>query len=131
MKETFRKLAHQTAELVGTPLAFGLAVLSILIWLLLGPTYHYSDTWQLVINTGTTVVTFLMVFLIQNSQNRDAKVFHIKLDELLRGVRGARTELVNLEELTDEEIELFHREFRLLHEQLVKKIIQNRKPSGR
>jgi low affinity Fe/Cu permease len=80
------------------------ALLAIVLWAALGPLYHYSDTWQLVINTATTVVTFLMVFLIQNTQNRDAKAIQLKLDELLRGVKGARTGLVRLEELTDEEL---------------------------
>jgi low affinity Fe/Cu permease len=117
-REVFRKFSHCTAEAVGTPLAFGLAILSILLWLLSGHLFHYSDTWQLVINTGTTIVTFLMVFLIQNSQNRDSKAIHLKLNELLRGVKGARTELVDLESMSDEELEIMQREFRALHEKL-------------
>jgi low affinity Fe/Cu permease len=80
------------------------------------PVYHYSDTWQLVINTGTTIVTFLMVFLIQNSQNRDAKAIHLKLDELIRAVQGARNGLVNLEDLSDEELDWLWQEFRRLRE---------------
>lgn len=125
-RELFRKGARKTADLVGTPSAFAIAVLIVICWLASGHYYNYSDTWQLIINTGTTIVTFLMVFLIQNSQNRDAKVFHIKLDELLRGVRGARTELVDLEELTDEEIELLQTEFKILHQKLFKKISEGK-----
>jgi low affinity Fe/Cu permease len=77
--------------------------------------FHFSDTWQLVINTGTTIITFLMVFLIQNTQNRDAKAIHLKLDELIRGVKGARTGLVNLEQLSDDELEQLHEEFERIH----------------
>ena len=126
-KELFRKFSRLTADIVGTPVAFGLALIAILIWMTTGPFFHFSDTWQLVINTGTTVVTFLMVFLIQNSQNRDAKAIHIKLDELIRGVRGARTELVDLEELTDEELDRLHAEFKALHDKLAKKISQRQR----
>jgi low affinity Fe/Cu permease len=114
MRERFRRFAHFVAHAAGTPWAFVLALTVIVIWGLLGPLFDYSDTWQLVINTATTIITFLMVFLIQNSQNRDAKAVHLKLDELLRGVTGARTELVNLEEFTDEELEAMHEEFRKL-----------------
>jgi low affinity Fe/Cu permease len=80
--------------------------------------FHYSDTWQLIINTGTTIVTFLMVFLIQNTQNRDAKAIHLKLDELIKGVKGARTGLVNLEQLSDADLERLHKEFERLHESM-------------
>jgi low affinity Fe/Cu permease len=83
-------------------------------WAVTGPLFHFSDTWQLVINTATTIVTFLVVFLIQNTQNRDNKAIHLKLDELLRGVRGARTGLVNLESLTDEELDRLQKEFEKL-----------------
>src|SRR5437879_177829 len=105
MNELFRKFAHKTSQAVGTSWAFILAVLVIVVWAVTGPIFHYSDTWQLVINTGTTIITFLMVFLIQNTQNRDAKAIHLKLDELLKGVKGARTQLVDLEELSDEDLE--------------------------
>jgi low affinity Fe/Cu permease len=124
----FRRFAHKTADLVGRPAAFFIALASIVIWIASGPFFHFSDTWQLVINTATTIVTFLMVFLIQNAQNRDAKAFHLKLDELIRGVKGARTELVDLEDLTDEELEKLHDEFKGLHEKLQKKIAKRKKP---
>ena len=121
-KEWFRRFSHRTAELVGTPGAFCLALLAIVLWIASGPVFHFSDTWQLVINTATTIVTFLMVFLIQNSQNRDARAFHLKLNELIRGVVGARTELVDLESLTDEELETMHAEFRGLHEKVAARL---------
>ena len=107
----FRRFSHAAAEAVGSPWAFFLAAVVIVVWALTGPVFRFSDTWQLVINTGTTIVTFLIVFLIQNTQNRDAKAMHLKLDELLRGVKGARTGMVDLEDCTDEELEAFQREF--------------------
>jgi low affinity Fe/Cu permease len=115
MNELFRKFAHKTSQAVGTSWAFIIAVLIIVVWAATGPIFHYSDTWQLVINTGTTIITFLMVFLIQNTQNRDAKAIHLKLDELLKGVKGARTQLVDLEDLSDEELEALEEEFKRLH----------------
>lgn len=99
---------------MGSPWAFLLAILAILAWAAMGPAFHYSDTWQLVINTATTIVTFLMVFLIQNTQNRDTRAMQLKLDELLRGLKGARTSLVGLEELSDEELEHLQKEFERL-----------------
>ena len=104
MNEGFRRFARIIAASLGSSWAFAAALLVVIVWAALGPHYNYSDTWQLVINTGTTVVTFLMVFLIQNTQNRDAKAIHLKLDELIRGVTGARTPLVGLEQLTDDEL---------------------------
>jgi low affinity Fe/Cu permease len=115
MNELFRLFAQKTSQVVGSSWSFILAVVIILAWAITGPVFHYSDTWQLVINTGTTIITFLMVFLIQNTQNRDAKAIHLKLDELLRGVKGARTGLVNLEQLSDEDLERLHKEFERLH----------------
>jgi low affinity Fe/Cu permease len=114
MGEWFRKFSSQVADLMGSPWAFLLAVLTIVVWGVTGPLFHFSDTWQLVINTGTTIVTFLMVFLIQNTQNRDAKAIHLKLDELLRGVEGARTAFVDLEELPDQDLKALAEEFRAL-----------------
>ncbi|HEX2855245.1 MAG TPA: low affinity iron permease family protein [Opitutaceae bacterium] len=100
----FARFAKATAQTSGRPSAFLLAVFVILAWAVTGPMFHFSDTWQLVINTGTTIVTFLMVFLIQNTQNRDSQALHMKLDELIRAVSGARNCLIDLDELTDEEL---------------------------
>lgn len=119
MRELFRKFAQATSQAVGSSWSFILAFLIIVVWAITGPMFHYSDTWQLVINTGTTIVTFLMVFLIQNTQNRDAKAIHLKLDELIKGVKGARTGLVNLEQLSDADLERLHKEFERLHEPIV------------
>ena len=104
MRDHFRRFATRTSEAVGSPAAFILGLTLIVAWAVTGPLFGYSDTWQLVINTGTTIVTFLMVFLIQSTQNRDARAIHLKLDELLRGVKGARTAMVALENSTDEEL---------------------------
>jgi low affinity Fe/Cu permease len=111
MKHAFRRFAAIIATTTGSPWAFMIAVLVILVWGVTGPLFNFSDTWQLVINTSTTIVTFLMVFLIQNTQNRDAVTIQLKLDELLRGVVGARTSLVDLENLSDEDIALLRKEF--------------------
>lgn len=114
MKDTFRKFSNSVSQAMGSPRTFLLAVLIVLAWAVTGPMFDYSDTWQLVINTGTTIVTFLMVFVIQNSQNRDAMALHLKLDELLRAVEGARTSLVNIEGMQDEKILELRDEFRAL-----------------
>ncbi|MDQ5843963.1 MAG: low affinity iron permease family protein [Acidobacteriota bacterium] len=111
MNQAFRKFSIGAANALGAPWMFIANVLLILIWLFAGPFFDYSDTWQLVVNTATTVFTYLAVFLIQNTQNRDALAIHLKLDELLRGVSGARTHLVNLENLTDEELNELQEEF--------------------
>lgn len=118
MHEAFRKFAQRVSHIAGTAWTFIIAVIIILVWGITGPVFGFSDTWQLVINTGTTIITFLMVFLIQNTQNRDAKAIHLKLDELLKGVTGARTGLVDLEDMSDEELEELHKEFKRLHERL-------------
>lgn len=117
MNEAFRKFAQRVSQMAGTSWSFIFAVLIIVMWATTGPIFKYSDTWQLVINTGTTIITFLMVFLIQNTQNRDAKAIHLKLDELIKGVKGARTGLVNLEQLSDEELERLQTEFARLQKQ--------------
>ncbi|HTX36440.1 MAG TPA: low affinity iron permease family protein [Bryobacteraceae bacterium] len=121
MRDRFRNFAHSTADLVGSPWAFIAGVVITLIWAATGPLFHFSDTWQLVINTGTTIITFLMVFLIQATQNRDAKAMHLKLDELIRAVGAARTRLVHLENLTDDELSSLEQEFQKLHDRLQKK----------
>jgi len=114
--EPFRRFAHRVSVMVGSPWAFSLALLVIATWGLTGPIFHYSDTWQLVINTATTIVTFLMVFLIQNTQNRDAHALHLKLDELIRATHQARNRLLALEELSDEELDRLQSEFDRLRE---------------
>jgi len=106
MRRFFNWCATKTSAGAGHPITFGTAVAVIIVWAATGPIFSYSDTWQLVINTGTTIVTFLMVFLIQNSQNRDAAAMQAKLDELLRAVDKAREQFIGIEHLTDEQIEL-------------------------
>jgi low affinity Fe/Cu permease len=111
MNQAFRKFSIAAANALGSSWMFIANVLLILVWLVAGPFFHYSDTWQLIVNTATTVFTYLAVFLIQNTQNRDATAIHLKLDELIKGVEGARTGLVNLEKLTDEELSALQDEF--------------------
>lgn len=112
--DAFNNFAKHCAALVGSPVAFVCAVVVVLTWVMTGPHFSYSDTWQLVINTGTTIVTFLMVFLIQNTQNRDAKAVHLKLDELIHGVQGARNSLIDLEDLSDQELSVLQQQFERL-----------------
>jgi low affinity Fe/Cu permease len=114
VSDAFRSFAQRSSALLGSASAFCGAVLVILVWVVTGPTFHFSDTWQLIINTATTVVTFLMVFLIQNTQNRDAKAVHLKLDELIRALKGARNQLVDLEELSDNDLKKLEEQFRRL-----------------
>ena len=115
--DAFRVFARHSSIALGSAWAFAAAVLVILVWVLAGPMFHFSDTWQLVINTGTTIVTFLMVFLIQNTQNRDAKAVHLKLDELIRALKDARNELVDLEDLSDEELKKLEEQFKSMRKQ--------------
>ena len=110
----FSRAAQWTSRQSGRPLTFGLAVLIVLVWAATGPMFNYSDTWQLVINTGTTIVTFLMVFLIQNSQNRDTAAIQVKLDELIRAMAGAHNTLINLEDLDDVELDRIQANYRKL-----------------
>lgn len=114
MRELFRRVSETTAHTVGTPAAFLLALATVAVWALTGPLFAYSDTWQLVINTGTTIVTFLIVFLIQSTQNRDTRILNLKLDELLRGVQDARTGFVGLNDLSDDELEHVQTQFKTL-----------------
>ena len=116
VSDAFRVFARHSSIALGSAWAFVGAVLVILVWVLTGPMFHFSDTWQLVINTATTIVTFLMVFLIQNTQNRDAKAVHLKLDELIRALKDARNELVDLENLSDEELEKLEEQFKRTRE---------------
>ena len=117
VRDAFRCFAQRSSAVLGSAWAFCGAVLIILLWLVTGPTFHFSDTWQLIINTATTVVTFLMVFLIQNTQNRDAKAMHLKLDELIRAVKGARNQLVDLENLSDDELKKLEEQFQRLRKE--------------
>ena len=107
----FTRFANAASRFAGSPLSFVLALLVVLAWIVTGPLFGFSDTWQLVINTGTTIVTFLMVFLIQNSQNRDARALQIKLDELIRATRGAHNSLLDLEELEERELDAFRKRY--------------------
>jgi low affinity Fe/Cu permease len=111
IRDIFRHFARKASEVLGSAWAFIGALVIIGVWGLTGPVFHFSDTWQLIINTGTTIVTFLMVFLIQNTQNRDAKAMHLKLDELIRAIQGARNRLVDLEKLSDEELKQLEEQF--------------------
>jgi len=109
--EWFSRFAHETARLSGKPVTFILAVAVVLAWAVMGPLFHYSDTWQLVINTSTTIITFLMVFLIQNTQNRDTLALQVKLAELIIAVQGAHNRLATAEELSEEELERLHKDY--------------------
>lgn len=117
-RDSFHHLSQNVSNKLGSPMAFGLAVLLILVWIATGPIFAFSDTWQLVINTGTTIVTFLMVFAIQNTQNRDAKAMQLKLNELIKASHGARTEFVDLEDLTDTELNAIQVQFHEIHDKL-------------
>jgi low affinity Fe/Cu permease len=126
----FLKLSKATSAATGQPWAFGLALTTILVWGTTGPIFHFSDTWQLVINTTTTIVTFLMVFLIQNTQNRDSQALHLKIDELIRALKGAHTAMIDLEEMTDHELLEIRRAYLALAEQGREKLRQGDKDTG-
>jgi low affinity Fe/Cu permease len=115
-QDIFSRFAKWTANMVGDPMAFGAALAIVAVWGLTGPMFKFSDTWQLVINTGTTIVTFLMVFLIQNTQNRDSGAIQLKLDELIRATKGAHNAVLDLEELSQKDLE----KFRVLYERLAR-----------
>jgi len=125
VRDAFRCFAHRSSILLGSAWAFCGAVLVIIVWLVTGPAFHFSDTWQLIINTATTVITFLMVFLIQNTQNRDAKAVHLKLDELIRAVEGARNQLVDLENLSDDDLKKLEEQFRRLRQRAESNLIRS------
>lgn len=114
LNERFRRIAGRVACALGSPWAFAAAVAVVAVWAAVGPYLHYSENWQLVINTGTTIATFLMLFVLQNSQNRDTKAINIKLDELLRALEGARTDLAAVGDLSDEALEALEQDFRRL-----------------
>lgn len=117
MHDLFRRIAHRTSEMVGSPWAFIGAVLIILVWGITGPIFRFSDTWQLIINTGTTILTFLMVFLIQNTQNRDAQAIHLKLDELIKAVDSANNQMIDIEDLSDDQLMDLEVEFKRIRQQ--------------
>src|SRR5436305_4563351 len=131
VNDLFRVFARRSSMVLGSAWAFIGAIVIIVVWGLTGPTFHFSDTWQLIINTGTTIVTFLMVFLIQNTQNRDAKAVHLKLDELIRALRGARNNLVDLEKLSDDELKKLETQFTRLRERAQKATESAEKASDR
>lgn len=117
MHMLFRKIAQETSKYMGSPWAFVTAVLVVIFWGISGPVFGFSDSWQLVINTSTTILTFLMVFLIQNTQNRDAHAIHLKLDELIKAIKEARDQLIDVEDLSDEQLETLQKEFVEFREQ--------------
>jgi low affinity Fe/Cu permease len=110
------QVARAITVWTGSSQAFGMAVAVVILWALLGPVFHFSDTWQLVINTGTTIITFLMVFLIQRSQNKDSLAIHLKLNEIVAVLQGASNRLINVEDLTEQEVATLHRHYRTLAE---------------
>jgi low affinity Fe/Cu permease len=130
-RDLFDRLAKRTAKTAGHPISFWIAILIILGWAFTGPFFHFSDTWQLVINTGTTIITFLMVFLIQNTQYRDSEAMQIKLDELIRATEGAHNALLDLEELTEEELDQMKMNYEELAEKARKELKARRKDTGR
>ena len=114
IRRSWEKFARQATQWSGRPGAFGIAVAIVLVWLATGPVFHFSDTWQLVINTGTTVVTFLMVFLIQHAQNKDTRAIELKLNEIVAAMPGASNRMIDVEALSEEELDMLHRYFRKL-----------------
>ena len=126
----FTRFAKSTAHKTGQPSAFMIAVLIILVWAVTGPIFRYSDTWQLVINTGTTIVTFLMVFLIQNTQNRDSEALQVKLDELIRAIDGAHNVLLDLEELDEKELDLIRGRYEKIAERAREELRQGKFDTG-
>jgi len=136
-KSWFTRFAKSTSRAAGRPAAFAVAIGIILVWAVTGPLFHFSDTWQLVINTGTTIITFLMVFLIQNTQNRDSEAVHLKLDELIRALEGAHNALLDLEDLDDKDLDRIRATYadlaesarRMLHERGVDTGVPEMDPS--
>jgi low affinity Fe/Cu permease len=130
MRDLFHRWARRVSNAMGSPAAFFIALIAILAWAVTGPLFGYSNTWQLMINTGTTIATFLMVFLIQNTQNRDSRVLQLKLDELLRSVPAARNSLVDLEDLTEEELDRLSLEFKKVRDHIVSQRKDPKKKGG-
>ena len=133
MQDLFSRLAKNASTVVAHPVAFLAAVVLVAGWALTGPLLHYNESWQLIINTGTTILTFLMVFLLQNTQNRESRAMQVKLDELLRAIEGARTELVDLENVSEAELGRYSEEFKQLHLRYAKILAarkSGRRPAG-
>ena len=126
MTNLFSRFARTASGWFAHPIAFASAILFGVGWAVLGPVFHFSDTWQLVINTSTTILTFLMVFLVQNAQNRDARAMQLKLDELLRAAKDARNEMIDLEDLTEEQLEVYCKEFKSMQERY-QKVLETRR----
>jgi len=126
MNHLFRRLAHWTSEKMGSPWAFVVSVAFIIIWALSGPLFGYSEQWQLMVNTATTILTFLMVFLIQNTQNRDARAIQLKLDELIKAINPARNMLIDIEDMEDSELALLQEEFKKFRAQKIAEIISKK-----
>ncbi|MCU1241948.1 MAG: hypothetical protein JWO71_2674 [Candidatus Acidoferrum typicum] len=123
---SFHTFAGRASLLVGSKWAFTTAVLVILFWGLCGPYFHFSDTWQLVVNTATTIITFLIVFLIQNTQNRDARAIHLKLDEIIHAIKGARNEMIQIENLSDADLETISKNFEKIRDECQLRTSRNR-----
>jgi low affinity Fe/Cu permease len=124
----YSRFARVAAHYCGRPPVFMLALATIVVWLISGPIFHFSDTWQLVINTGTTIITFLMVFLIQNTQNRDTEAIQMKLDELIRATQGAQNVLLDLEDLEEENVDEFKQRYRALAQAAREQVKEAEKP---
>jgi len=127
MNEPFRKFSARVSTIVGSAWAFIIAALVIIVWGVTGPLFDFSNTWQLIINTGTTIVTFLMVFLIQNTQNRDARSMHLQLDELIQSIKGASNAYLDLDDMSDAELEALREHFRHMHDKVEKHQARKRK----
>lgn len=123
-QDSFHKLSVKISNKLGNAWAFFIAIFIILLWGLTGPIFNYSDTWQLIINTGTTIVTFLMVFVIQNTQNRDGRAMQLKLDELIKSSHGARSKFVDVEDLNDSELDELQEQFHAIHQKIQDKIVK-------
>lgn len=126
----FSRFATQTAQVVGHPYMFLVAVIIIAVWAITGPYFHYSDTWQLIINTGTTIITFLVVFLIQNTQNRDGKALHLKLDELIRSHHPANDDLIDIQKLSDEELDQLETRYAAIRKECEARREKSGRPAG-
>jgi len=126
----FQRFARMAARAAGRPIAFGIALGAVLVWGILGPIFHFTDTWQLVINTATTIVTFLMVFLIQNTQNRDSEAVQIKLDELLRATKGCHNAVLDIEELSEDELDQIKRGYTILARKALEEIRNGKSDLG-